>query len=121
MAAAAPKESAPAPITEADIVKFVLDHENFLQLKKQFEAAEKDIKAREVDLVSRLQANAKVKTNLFLVAIKEVVGARRPAWKDLWREAVTKLGLNADAEEQKVLDSIKPPPSYQLVITPRNR
>lgn len=100
-------------ISEAEITRYSVDLAEYKEMKKKCEAMEKDVKAREAEIIARMDAGAKVDSNAFDVAVDRSTTRRTPAWKE---EFVKRLG---QAEAEAVVQSTPEKVYPKLVVSAR--
>lgn len=107
----------PAPLTESELTRFVLDQKLLKEQKKALEILENDLKARERDLIHRLDAGAKVLSKVYRAAVDRSDTRRNVGWKDIAAGLWRKLGQDPRLEAEKLLATVEPTVYAHLVVS----
>lgn len=81
------------------------------------EKTEEALKAREKDLIARIEKGAKVLTKSFMVAVDRSDTRRNVKWKEVAVNVWNLFGRNGAAEAEKVMEATKPDVYPKLVIS----
>lgn len=108
-----------AKITEAELENFRTDLELLKATRDSARKLEELVKARELDLIARLDAGAEVDSERLTAVVDRSEERRIIPWKEVARSLWKQLKLDPDVMETRTKDLTKPNIYPHVVVTER--